>query len=406
MPEQVIDKINRKIFSFIWRKRHSNKKAFEKIKRSIMCSPEEMGGLNMINLKQMQDSFYIDWAIRLLKQQDENCEWTKIPLAFLSRVDGIRCFEADVPSKETERIITSIKSSFWKNVLRAWIIHKISSTCSNTMSSYIWNNKSITFKGKTLYFKKWITAGIRHINDLLVDGAFPTYTQIEEKVGAGPALMFEYNAMFNAYKSYEVKIGQGHLLQKGAAFKEIAIFNMNFGPRGIRKMLVEEKYSTPHCTNFWKRKLDITVDEETWSIAKKSTKETRLRVLHWKIVHNIYPTAILLKKMSYKESDLCPFCKEKDFIEHFFVWCTEVKTIWKEVEWSINVTTGLTLTLNPTIILTGYRNSSNTTLDNVNLINHLILIAKMCISKFKYGRKSNLVELFRNQCSIRHIPAW
>ena len=148
------------------------------------------------------------------------------------------------------------------------------------------------------------------------------------------------------------------------------------------------------------------MDDEIWSIARKTTKETRLRVLHWKIIHNIYPTAILLKKMSIRESDMCLFCGEKEFVEHFFVLCTVVETIWKEVERCIQQTTALSLSLNTTIILTGYRNLNNTTLDNVNLINHLILIAKMCISKFEYGRRGNLVEMFRNQCRIRRIPEW
>ena len=67
LPDEIINKINRKIFTFIWKKRASNKKAFEKIKRSIMCLDEEYGGLRMINLKQMQDSFLIHWVVKLIK---------------------------------------------------------------------------------------------------------------------------------------------------------------------------------------------------------------------------------------------------------------------------------------------------------------------------------------------------
>ena len=96
LPETVIHKINSKIFSFIWRKQYSNKKAFEKIKRTTMCSTPENGGLNMIDVKQMQDSFYIDWAIKLTK---ENSAHTQLSKLFFLRVDGVKCFEANMPGK-------------------------------------------------------------------------------------------------------------------------------------------------------------------------------------------------------------------------------------------------------------------------------------------------------------------
>ena len=36
-------------------------------------------------------------------------------------------------------------------------------------------------------------------------------------------------------------------------------------------------------------------------------------------------------------------------------------------------------------------------------INHLILVAKLCISKFKYGNASNISCLFERECRFRNL---
>ena len=41
--------------------------------------------------------------------------------------------------------------------------------------------------------------------------------------------------------------------------------------------------------------------------------------VHWKLLHNIYPTNNLLFKMGVKDSIRCSYCADNDYIEHFFV---------------------------------------------------------------------------------------
>ena len=47
---------------FCWQK-DSNQRAFEKIKRSALCTDAENGGLNMIDLKDMQAAFLLQWVL-------------------------------------------------------------------------------------------------------------------------------------------------------------------------------------------------------------------------------------------------------------------------------------------------------------------------------------------------------
>ena len=71
----------------------------------------------------------------------------------------------------------------------------------------------------------------------------------------------------------------------------------------FRNLLTEE---VQHCAvNFWKHKLNAVINKAHWEAVLKTTKETRLRALHWKALHNSYPTNLLLHKMGFEISAKC-----------------------------------------------------------------------------------------------------
>ena len=71
-----------------------------------------------------------------------------------------------------------------------------------------------------------------------------------------------------------------------------------------------------------------------------STKEVKLIVLQWKILHRIYPTNYLLNKMKIKQTNICEHCNMNsiDTIEIFFYDCGKIKVLWKAIESEINLT--------------------------------------------------------------------
>ena len=81
IPEKTLIEINRLLFRFIWKKKNNNKKAFEKVKRTIMCADYSFGGLKMIDLLQMQRAFVLQWVPRLSSSNTKH-NWAKIPKKF------------------------------------------------------------------------------------------------------------------------------------------------------------------------------------------------------------------------------------------------------------------------------------------------------------------------------------
>ena len=78
VPDPVLTQVNRILFRDLWRKKDCNRKAFEKVKRTVVCSALENVGLNMIDLKQMQTAYLLQWVKSRLQAQALD-KWSHIP---------------------------------------------------------------------------------------------------------------------------------------------------------------------------------------------------------------------------------------------------------------------------------------------------------------------------------------
>ena len=155
---------------------------------------------------------------------------------------------------------------------------------------------------------------------------------------------------------------------------------------------------------FWKRKLDVNI-EDYFTLASECSKETRLRLLHFKFIHNIYPTNILLKKMDIATSNQCLWCSETDYIEQAFYNCRQLELFWKNVKQLILAKYNCRIPLNETTALFGVTKTDISNLRTRREVNHLLLIAKLSISKFKYGQCKNLNAIFEAEVRMR-IPGF
>ena len=97
--EENLKKINTIIYSFIWNPRASRgKKVTEKIKREILNKNYEQGGMNMIDLVKLQDSFLLKWADRLFSSSRDS--WKDTTNVFFEKVGGIAAFRSDLVSAD------------------------------------------------------------------------------------------------------------------------------------------------------------------------------------------------------------------------------------------------------------------------------------------------------------------
>ena len=71
IPDNILDKINRALYAFLWKRKYNNKKAFEKVKRRVIAQGVEKGGLGMIDMKLLQEALYLGWVPKLINKSTD-----------------------------------------------------------------------------------------------------------------------------------------------------------------------------------------------------------------------------------------------------------------------------------------------------------------------------------------------
>lgn len=132
-------------------------------------------------------------------------------------------------------------------------------------------------------------------------------------------------------------------------------------------------------------------ERENFNVTHEATQESRLRLLHFKFVHNIHLTNILVKKkkkngMKLKETKKCPNCQETDRTEHTFYQCHKLYAFFKHAKQFILTKTNTHMNLNKQAGLFGLSYKEPCPKDKRDHVNLILLKAKLFIPEFKYGK--------------------
>ena len=163
-----------------------------------------------------------------------------------------------------------------------------------------------------------------------------------------------------------------------------------------------------YCENFWKNKIGKSLNDSCWENIFKYIKETKLQEIQWKIIHNIFPTNILLTRMGIKNSEKCEFCGEKDHVEHYFFSCKRNENFWKDVNQIITNNTATRIKLNEQIVVLGIEQDAQygeLSDSDKKFIMNILLIGKLSIIKSKMENK-NMNLIFQMEMQIRKMKAY
>ena len=267
-------------------------------------------------------------------------------------------------------------------------------------------------------FKNWAQKGVTHVIDIiklhrLLDTiSFKQKEEIQAIVGVDPRFVMQHHSLKKAIPMKIIGTLITHfkvedydqavvIKQNGERQKQKIEQVLKMTSKELRKIVGLKDNIQISSENFWKRKLNFYIRDH-YNLAHQVTTESRLRVLHFKLLHNIYPTNILLHKMGVKDSDSCDSCNEKDYIEHMFFYCSAINRFWELVSRSVLGYTGVRIDFKIQDILFGIvQPLPKTTRSIMNKINYIILVAKMCISKTRYGKIKDLKLVFELEMNLR-----
>ena len=162
--------------------------------------------------------------------------------------------------------------------------------------------------------------------------------------------------------------------------EENSVTNLSTG--SIYSSILTDTFEPPNSQNKILRQgcTEKTLDK-VYQLPFKITKEVKLVMFQYKIIHNILPAQFSLHRDGIAESDICSLCKnERQTLHHLFVLCTEVHSFWNTFQdWWLQKTHDK-LSLNQSNILYGFFEKSS----YWQTLNYSILIAKyyiLCTSK-------------------------
>ena len=397
LPYNVQKTIDDLIFKFLWKK-NAHKKVTEKVKRSTLCLDVDSGGISMISIITQQQVMLIKWLFRLMTKTSST--HFKLVNCIFEPVGGLKYFLHCTINKKEFIGLDKIKSIYWKNAMIAWIhIDKSAFDVEDQCHIPIFNNSLVLYKKKPIFFKRWLDNGIQFVHQMFNNNTIKTLEEVKSETGPYGSLIFDYLVVKNALLN--CNLINVLTFENTNEQNKTPINSMHLISNKVLRRVISNKQPNLNCIEIWKRKLNIDISNH-FGLAMKATKETRLRVLHFKILHNIYPSNALLFKMGIKTTSRCDECGELEFLDHMFFSCTKLQSFWRNINYKIEIIIGQDIKLTTNIALFGQTKADiNVSFTKINETNHLLLLAKLCIVQHRFRTPSNLSFIFEYEFLLR-----
>ena len=312
-----VKKLETMFFKFIWGK------GKDRIKRSVIINDIEDGGLNAPHIMSFCRSLKLTWIKKLINDNDFS-SWKMLILDRINKIGGNLIFHYD--SKLVSKFTGNL-NPFWQSVLKSWhsLPKEPATDCNSILRETIWYNSRILVNGKAVFYKQWYDSGIWYINDLVNEnGKFLSYKEFLE--------IYNIKETFLGFQGIKDAIPREwkQILTNQEIHKEDLYFKYFIQLSNLKKPskhfynILKGTHSTVPKKSQDKWLLDIpTLEihnwEDVYSLTKYITKDTKLQVFQYQILHRYLVTNSKLYIYGKKEHDRCTFCdSDKESILHLF----------------------------------------------------------------------------------------
>ena len=166
VPNGMVDKINKILFSFIWGK-------VERVKRNTQICKKDEGGLGMIDIQSQFEALKAAWVPRIIKGETSQ-HWKELASKYVNRLgDNYYILRTSIDELKKCQVL-NILPKIYQEIVVAFTKSKVV-TVENIYNQTLFANRLLTCKtlDKTTspYFINWIKSGISSVKDLhLVNG--------------------------------------------------------------------------------------------------------------------------------------------------------------------------------------------------------------------------------------------
>ena len=395
-PKETIKRIEKMMYNFIWDGKP------DKIKREILTSDYDKGGLRMIDIEKFIWSLKISWVKRIL-QTESNSLLKHLYENVFKQFGGNILFECNF--READIIKHFNKKPFLRDLLLAWSKFANKTVISNYHNEIIWNNSNIRVGENTIFYKEWFQLGIKHIKDIYdqQNQRYYSFYQLQEKFNLPATEFLRYMSLINSipkdwkYKlKHEIQIvpTESNLLKqiRNQTHVNKFVYNnfMRCSQGAVSKAEIKWNEQFSDETLQWKN-IYLTVF--------KSTNDIKLRNFQYKYLMRIVPTNQFLTKCNIVGSALCEFCSmEIETVSHLFWECAHVQQFWTSVADLLRVCDS---NINITVKTITFGICQSKPKCDAIVINFIIFLAKYFIFQNKQNKKVPNMHVFKYYLSNR-----
>ena len=345
----------------------------------------------MLDFVDLNNTFKIKWIKECLKAP--HSIWFFIPHSVFKDVGGLQFLLSC--NYSISKLPVKL-SKFYQQALLSWkLCHTHNFSPHKTI---IWNNENITVRSKSIFRVNWVNKGFIYINDLYDrEGNLLSYEQFM-MLNSFPISFKEFNSVFKAiptgismlmrgHLGYQVVQNNNHLLM----INGIHILSFECNNKHIRNTFFEKRKISPRGKSFWNSVFSEIVWPKAWLLPHKYCVTNKIKEVHIKILHNIYPSNAILSKFS-DTGELCNFCNScNETTLHLFCQCVHSSRFWRDLEQFIASYCNENTVLSSQAVLIYFEHKSQ----NIEfMVNLLILYGKFFIHKCKFAKTSPNFKAF------------
>lgn len=287
----------------------------------------------------------LQWVRQILKSPESNTSH------YLRGMTGYTNLTEYFASKRPDNPEWVSSQKFYEKMHQVWNwAHCFQPTDEQGVRNEIlWHNRWITSGGLPLNMPRCQRAGITTVSQVChtTEPRFMSHIELNEKYSTSLSFLDMLKIRLGTPLHWRQKITanwspqlpQTSPLEVQLAPKEKRDI-LSLGAKGTYSLIMQGNKHEPTALKTWQREVEEIriAGKEEWSRtctgAYKTTRETKLKSFHFKMLHRIIPCNVYLTQIRIKDSTWCPFCDEDDTITHFLCTCSKIHPFWRTIcEW-------------------------------------------------------------------------
>jgi hypothetical protein len=300
MPTYIMQKINAMVFKFIWKNKQ------DRIKRSVMHTIIDKGGLKVPDIKEMINTSRIMWLKRYMS--DHTHLWKKM---FTGYMKSIHLNPTIMLLSDFESLNVNTHKglpTFYIDALNLW---NEAVTTPDSKTQFVWYNKRLQIDGKGVFYEKFYDAGMYYITDLFnVDGKLHPFLYWKDR-GLNSTHYMKWAGIVTAAKKIALvdatHVEGKHVRPDPLMIKVYGQCVNQMHSSHVYSKLIEKKYGQAVNAPKVSKYTANTNLEGCYGIPYISIIDTKTREFQYKFLQDVLVNNFWLRKWNLRENDNCTF---------------------------------------------------------------------------------------------------